>query len=182
MSKTEDSDTISQNGAYDILSNERRRFVLSYLSRVDGPVELGELAEEIGRWETGSESLSRKERKRVYVSLYQTHIPRLADAGVIEYDSETGLVRLVERARDIGRYVGKPTEDREWPIYYLTVVVAGALFYSLVVMDVVTFVSDTIGGLLVLGLLTLVAVTHILSTRRERMAAFQSDKFIEDRR
>jgi hypothetical protein len=88
----------------------------------------------------------------------------------------------VERARDIGRYVGKPTEDREWPIYYLTVVVAGALFYSLVVMDVVTFVSDTIGGLLVLGLLTLVAVTHILSTRRERMAAFQSDKFIEDRR
>jgi hypothetical protein len=84
MSKTEDSDTISQNGAYDILSNERRRFVLSYLSRVDGPVELGELAEEIGRWETGSESLSRKERKRVYVSLYQTHIPRLADAGVIE--------------------------------------------------------------------------------------------------
>lgn len=181
MPKTDESETISQNRAFDILSNARRRFILSYLSKVDGPVELRELADEVARWETGSDTLSRKERKRVYVSLYQTHIPRLHDAGVIDYDSESGLVQLVDRARDIDRYVREPTENRKWPVYHLLGALSGTLFYVLVVLDVVAFISDAVGGALVLGLLIFMSLTHFISTRR-RPSTFQSDDFVENRR
>lgn len=181
MAKPDESETISQNRAFDILSNARRRFILSYLSKSDGPVELRELADEVARWETGSDSLSRKERKRVYVSLYQTHIPRLNDAGVIDYDSESGLVQLVDRARDIDRYVREPTENQKWPIYHLVGALAGTLFYVLVVLDVIPFISDAVGGVLVLGILILMSLTHLIATRR-RASSFQSDEFVENRR
>lgn len=182
MAKTDERETISQNRAFDILSNARRRFILSYLSQTEGPVQLRELADEVARWETGSESLSRKERKRVYVSLYQTHIPRLEDAGVIDYDSESGLVQLVDRARDIDRFVRKPTEDPKWPIYHLLGALAGTVFYILVLVDVIPFVSDAVGGVLVLGVLLLMSLAHLISTRRRRAFSFQSDEFVENRR
>lgn len=180
MSKPDERNTISQNRAFDILSNARRRFILSYLSQTEGPVELRELADEVARWETGSESLSRKERKRVYVSLYQTHIPRLKDAGVIDYDPDSGLVQLVDRARDIDRYISKPTEDSKWPLYHFLGAVVGTVFYALVLLDVIPFVSEAVGGILVLGILLALGIAHLIDLRRRRTLSFQSEEFVED--
>jgi hypothetical protein len=179
MAQTDESDTLSQNRIFDLLSNARRRFVLHYLSQQDGPVELRELADEVARWETGSDSLTRKERKRVYVSLYQTHIPRLADAGVIAYDTETGQVQLVDRARDLDRYITS-ADDRSWPQYYLAIAAAGTAFYLLVVFDVVPFISDVVGGLLVLGVLLIVALAHVISIRLESNR-LKTDAFVPER-
>lgn len=167
MSRSDGRDTLSQNRVFDLLSNARRRFVLHYLSQHDGPVELRELADEVARWETGSESLTRKQRKRVYVSLYQTHIPRLADSGVIEYDADTGLVELVDRAQDIDRYISKPGGERPWPLYYVAVAVAGATFYLLTVLDVLA-IPDVVAGFIVVGVLLLVSVVHLVASRRRR--------------
>lgn len=178
MAQTDDRDTLTQDRVFDLLSNARRRFVLHYLGQQDRPVELRELADEVARWETGSESLSRKERKRVYVSLYQTHIPRLADAGVIDYDSDTGQIQLVSRARDLDRYINSP-EEPPWSLYYLAITVVGGAFYLLTVYDVVPVVSTLVAGLVVIGLLLLVSITHALSLRR-RAGRFSSDEFISD--
>lgn len=179
MAQTDERDTLSQNRVFDLLSNARRRFVLHYLSQHEGPVELRELADEVARWETGSETLSRKERKRVYVSLYQTHIPRLADAGVIDYDSETGEVQLVERASDLDRYISSP-EGSRWPLYYLAIAVIGAGFYLLTVVDVVPFVPDVVAGLLVIGLLLMVSVAHLLTIQR-RARDLRTEQFVPER-
>ena len=46
-----------------------------------------------------------KEFKKVYVSLYQTHIPVLVDAGVVEYDRDRKLVRLTSRAAPLFAYL-----------------------------------------------------------------------------
>lgn len=88
---------ISKDDAFHILQNARRRAVLRYL--VADPdrdeFEMRELAEEIGAVEhdTTVRKLTSVERQRVYVSLYQTHLPKLDEHGVIDYDQSRGIVR-----------------------------------------------------------------------------------------
>lgn len=112
---------LSRDRVFDILSSPRRRYVLHYLRRERSPIELTDLAEEVAAWEndTTVESLSSQDRKRVYVSLYQTHIPKLAEAGLIQYDSDSGDVTLSSRASAIDQYMGTQSEDRPWYLYYM---------------------------------------------------------------
>lgn len=44
----------------------------------------------------GIDGLTAHERKQVYVSLYQTHVPGMADAGIVDYESNSG--EIVPRA------------------------------------------------------------------------------------
>lgn len=43
--------------------------------------------------------------KRVYVSIYQTHLPKMADTHVIEYDKDQGSVRLTDQNSSIDQYL-----------------------------------------------------------------------------
>lgn len=90
---------------YSLLSNSRRRFVIEYLHQHEESTTLSELAAQLAAQEsdTDTESIADKQRKIVYVSLYQVHLPRLNDAGFIEYDADTGAVthrdtELIEHA------------------------------------------------------------------------------------
>jgi len=130
---------LSQDEVFDILSNSRRRFLLSRLQQADEPKRLMELADEIAAWEndTTVEELTDKESKRVYVSVYQTHVPKLEDAGLITYDSETGLIELSESAREVERYMPDSDEQsRSWSRYYVALAGVTALLYALVITDV----------------------------------------------
>jgi DNA-binding transcriptional ArsR family regulator len=166
MARTDGTDTLSQDRVFDILSNPRRRFVLHYLSRNSDSVPLRELADEVARWETGDENLNPQQRKRVYVSLYQTHIPRLADAGMIEFDSDSGLVNLADRAHEIDNYVKTQSNDRRWPIYYIVVGLLGISVYLVRFTGVLPFVSDFVATVLVIGLLFGVSAFHIYHSWR----------------
>lgn len=53
-----------------------------------------------------SEELSSQQRKRVYVSLYQTHVPSLEAIGVVEYDADEGIVELADRAEAVDEHLG----------------------------------------------------------------------------
>jgi len=70
---------------FDLLSNERRRFTLRYL-RENGSTPRGELAEELAAYENGKprDEITSQERKRVDVSLFQSHLPRMEEHGVVE--------------------------------------------------------------------------------------------------
>jgi len=130
---------ISQDEVFDLLSNPRRRFVINYLLREDRPVSIQELSRELATWEfeVDPEELTDQQEKRIYVALYQTHVPKLEDVGVIEYDSDTSLVELTDQATQLQPYVeeGAPT-GRTWPWYYLAVAAAGGALYGAVVLDV----------------------------------------------
>lgn len=84
---------------YHLLRSRRRRLVLRYLRGSDGPHELRDVAERVAAWEhdTTLEALRSEERQRVYISLYQTHLPSLDEAGVIEYERRRGIVEPTER-------------------------------------------------------------------------------------
>lgn len=92
---TESSLTISMDKAFHLLQNSRRRAVLRYL--LDGTDEgysLRAVADQVAAWETEIpvSELSGEARKRVYVSLYQIHCPKLDAAGVIDYDQPRGTL------------------------------------------------------------------------------------------
>lgn len=106
---------LSQSEIFEILSAERRQEVLRYLDDNNGTATLGELAEHIASIECDCETtqLSSQQRKRAYVGLYQCHLPKMADAHVIEYDSDRGTVALNEQSRRLLEYLYFEETDSE---------------------------------------------------------------------
>jgi hypothetical protein len=90
---TEDA-AIERDDAYHLLSNGRRRAVMRYLLDVEESAELGTLAEHVAAIENDCEpeALSSDDRKRVYISLYQGHMPKLAKHDLVDYDQARGVV------------------------------------------------------------------------------------------
>jgi len=89
---------VDQDLVFDILKNRRRRQVLRYLMEIDGAASIGDLAEQLAAWENDvpKGDITYKQRKRVYISLHQTHLPKLDDASVVDYDSRSGMVSLTD--------------------------------------------------------------------------------------
>lgn len=98
---------LSKSHIFDLLSADRRQEVLRYLDRNDGTADLGEVAEHIASQECDCkiEQLNSQQRKRVYVGLYQCHLPKMADAGVIDYDPDRGDIALNERSARLLNYL-----------------------------------------------------------------------------
>lgn len=92
---------------FSLLSVERRRRVITYLDTNEGETTVGELAEEIAALENDTEIrlLSSQQRKRVYVGLYQCHLPKLDDADVIEFNQSRGTVTRRANADQLAPYL-----------------------------------------------------------------------------
>ena len=69
--------------------------MLYYLSE-EGESTVAELATVLSGWEATAAGTMRTsaERSRVRLELEHSHLPRLADEGLIEYDRRAGAVRL----------------------------------------------------------------------------------------
>lgn len=79
---------------FGVLQNQRRRRILSYLETEDTPTTIGTLAEHVAAAENDIQpsQLRSKQRKRVYISLYQSHLPKLASVDAVDYDKDRGTV------------------------------------------------------------------------------------------
>jgi DNA-binding transcriptional ArsR family regulator len=112
MTQSNGDTALSLDELFDILRNARRRHVVELLDEYGGEAEFRELTDAVARRETGA-PVSYEERKRVYVSLRQSHLPRLADAGVVEYDRDRGTVRATPRFDTVVRPLEAVTERFE---------------------------------------------------------------------
>jgi hypothetical protein len=101
-----EDEPLSTGDIYFTLSNCRRRFLIQYLSRQES-MSVTELSRVIAAWEneTTVEELSYDERKTVYTALLQTHLPKLDEMGVVEYDASRKHVRLTDRAEQLRPYL-----------------------------------------------------------------------------
>lgn len=70
------------------LSSERRRLVLAILQLHDEPVSTAELAEQVAAHEPDPTP----DVADVRVALHHVHLPKLADVGLVEHDTESGTV------------------------------------------------------------------------------------------
>lgn len=135
-----DNTTLSQDVAFDLLSNARRRFVLRQLQEGSDPIELGDLAGALAAKENGVsvEELTAQQRKRTYVSLYQTHIPKMVESGIIEYDSDSGVISSTKHVDELAAYFHSTPEMPPWALAYGSIAVLGIAVYLL------TALSDTL--------------------------------------
>ncbi|AGB30511.1 hypothetical protein C488_07117 [Natrinema pellirubrum DSM 15624] len=86
------------NDAFDVLSHHRRRYALQCLREYETPLALADLADEVAVREHDRPlpEISAEAVKRIYVSLYHTHVPKLADADYVRYSQERDEVALLD--------------------------------------------------------------------------------------
>lgn len=99
-----ESDGQSIDVILDLLGSQRRRDVLACLTDTNDPIALADLAADVGARESerALSEIPDGELQTISTSLYHTHLPKLADAGVIEYD-DSDLIRAAEPSDRIDR-------------------------------------------------------------------------------
>ena len=112
-----------------VLSNERRQLTLKILGEAGGEMSARELSERIAEIETGESPPPRNIRQSAYVSLLQTHLPKLDELDVVEYDDGAKTVDLSHRAKQVTYFMGidKPEITEE---IYLLLSLIGVLFVA----------------------------------------------------
>jgi DNA-binding transcriptional ArsR family regulator len=100
-----------------LLSNPRRRRIIAVLHEVGGEACVREVVRRVAEMEKGAPSDWRS-RKSVYTGIIQNHLPRMSRAGIIEYDKEKDILRLLPKGK---HYYLETTEkgDIPWSVYYL---------------------------------------------------------------
>lgn len=153
----------------EVVENDRRRRTIQFLADHTGRVEIGDLAEHLAEQAndcpaTGPTST---QRKREYVALYQLHLPKLDEVGIVEYDKNRGTVEPGPHAGRATRFLDRASgDDSAWPWYYLSqTTLAGALAgLGFLWPASMPFTTPALG--IVLGMLVLTAVGHLYWTRR----------------
>ncbi|QCC47247.1 DUF7344 domain-containing protein [Halobellus limi] len=156
---------------FDLMGNHRRRYAIHYCKQTDGPVELSDLAEQVAAWEHDKqiEEVTSAERKTVYTSLQQTHLPRLDRAGVIEF--ENGTVELTDRVDRLDIYLDiVPESSIPWSVYYLGLSLISSLI--LVALWVDFLPTEQLPVLayptVLIALFTVSAAYHVYANRQNR--------------
>lgn len=155
---------LTTDEALDLLSNARRRFVIQYLADEESQTDLTKLAEQTAAWENGvpPSAITDDGRRRTYISLYQTHLPRLEDADVVSYDEDQRTVELTENAEAIGDSLPTPTPERRWASYYLVVGAVGLVG----LLGSVPVAASTVGIGLAVAVILLAAGQYLGEQRR----------------
>lgn len=155
---------LSKDTAFMILKNSRRREVLRFLARTDGEATLDELARHIAAKENGIDkrALSSSQRKRVYIGLYQAHLPKMDDAGVVEFDKHRGRIELCPVAVYLFDYLRRPERTTPRPGLYVTIAVGTGLLAGLGAMPLLDV--PWIAGFVVVAVATVAG--HVVYTER----------------
>lgn len=121
-----DDDRLDKTVIYEILSSERRRHAIDFLQASENGVEVSDIAEYIAEKETGESPPPKDSRKTVYVSLHQTHLPKMDDLDIVNYDTDSKEVTLSDSFRDVAIYMEVvPGTEISWSEYYLGVGLVG---------------------------------------------------------
>lgn len=99
--------TLSKDELFEILKNQRRRDALTFLRQNEGTVNLSDMSEYIAAKENDIDiaALSSSQRKRVYIGLYQCHLPKMANFGIIDFDKDRGTIGLRPAAKLLDSYL-----------------------------------------------------------------------------
>lgn len=99
---------------FHLLQSERRRRAIRYLLAADAEtIVMRDVAEAVAAEEndTTVALLGSADRQRVYITLYQSHLPQLADAGVITYDKDRGEITPTPLIEAFGMHLNDRSAD-----------------------------------------------------------------------
>ena len=109
---------------FEVLQNQRRRYVLNYLREHEEVTTLSDLSEQIAAWENDKEvrRISSSERKRVYVALYQCHLPKMDGMHIVDFEKNRGTIELGANATQLDPYL-EETQELAWSRIYFGITV-----------------------------------------------------------
>ncbi|OTF01506.1 hypothetical protein [Halorubrum sp. SD683] len=169
-----DGEGPSRDEVFTALSNRRRRNVIKYLKTNGTEARVRDIAEQLAAWENDVEvpAVTYKQRKRVYTALHQSHLPKLAASGFIDYESDRGLVSLTEESRQLEVYLEIVSENEIlWAEYYVGLAVVCGLLATAGWTGTAPF--GAVSGYAYAALFTLVfgasGIAHRASTKRNRL-------------
>ena len=116
------STQLSKDDLYEVMANRRRRYTVHALNGTEEPMEIGDIAEKVAAWENGVEEgrVTYDERKRVYTALQQSHLPKMDDKGVVEFNKNRGTVEPTDAIQDVEIYMDIVHKGEiPWSQYYL---------------------------------------------------------------
>lgn len=115
--------SLSETTIHSILQNQRRRYVLEYLRSEEQQTSIRDVVDWITEREADESPPPTGLRDSVYVSLHQTHLPTLDEAGVIDYDRNRKTISRREAARSVDLYMDVTTKyGLPWAAHYLGLV------------------------------------------------------------
>ena len=167
----------SKDEIFHLLQNERRRMVLRYLRGTESPVRMRDVAEQVAAWEhdTTVEELTSTQRQRVYIPLYQSHLSKLDEAGLIEYQQNRGIVERKPLADRVDQYLQldstndstdeQHAESPEWEDYYIgaTVFSYAVLIGAVMELPLISFLSGIGLSALILSIFTVLTISRLVN-------------------
>lgn len=182
VGQSPEPDRTEQNGrtewtrdyVFHILSNNRRRYVLHSLLQGDGSASKRELSRQLAAWENDIpiEEVTPDMRKPMYIALHQTHLPKMADAGLVRMDR--GDVRLTENAEDLQVFVNAlEGADPPWNKIYLGIGAVSCVIVTsgLLGLPPYTFVPSLLWVALIVGALVATSLLHTVVDRRSELGS-----------
>lgn len=167
---------VEAEDAFDVLSNRRRRMVVRILEEASPTetIDVDYLSRQIAAWEEGTsiDGIDYADRKSVYTSLQQLHLPAMDEAGVVDFDERAGTITATEETKGYTVYLEVVNEeDVPWHGYYLGLAaISGALLVP-IALDVAPF--DQLSALTVYAFLTISllasAIAHTYFARQRRL-------------
>lgn len=152
--------------------------------REDDRLDIGDLSQEIAAWEDGLafENVSSTDRKRVYTALQQSHLPKMDNAGVLEFDRDRGTIEPTPALEDVEIYMDV-VRGREipWSDYYLGLTALAGLSFLTSVFDLLPFgpLPSTAWGVFVLVSFAVSALAHRYYARRNRLGIAEDPPSVE---
>lgn len=160
------TDEVDKDAIFEVLSSSRRRQLLYYLHQHGNEATLRDLAREVAITETG-EPVDNDVVKRLYISLYQTHIPKLEEEGLVVYNEEEKRVELTDQVWNIAHVLDVDVnQSRQWPLYYATLAVIGIVLAAIVHFEVAfaEILTTPIVAVAISGVLLLLTALHYHET------------------
>ena len=113
LTTREEPEELTADTILELLANRRRRYLLYALRGRTEPIELSRLAETVAGWEHNvpPDQVAKNEYKSVYVSSVQCHVPKLADAGIVDHDENDHSVVLSDNFHHLEPYLRVVVQD-----------------------------------------------------------------------
>lgn len=131
----------SRQEMFETISNERRRLVVHSLQR-DGATDVGTLSRQVAAWENDTEpgAVSAQQRRRVYNALQQSHLPKMDENAVVDYDHDRGTVEPTDSLEELTVFLEiVPEKEISWGTYYTLLGVVSLGLCSAVALGVYPF-------------------------------------------
>lgn len=157
---------LSKSDIFGVLQNDRRRCVLEIL-RIKGSQSVRSLSEEIARMESETDKPKSSVRKSIYVSLLQTHIPKMESLGIVAYNREQDIVELLPASRDFDIYMETVKKgDIPWSQFYLGLSMLAILGSLTIFAGLSKWVSSSQWMIFTNGILMVASITHMCHVRK----------------